>query len=218
MITNSLDNSDIEFYWGEWNSHGKKEGFGIRLSSNGNFYFGTFKNDKMEGLGLYAFADKTNEINLSDIKNEKIIFIARTLFSKENNSSKNSGNSGSSKIEFYKSFTSNNKNKTPFYLSITANNHNHNNSDTISSSNPKSINNNNNNNNNISIEEKLREYYIKNENEENDYFLYIGEFKNDKFQGFGDIYDKNQIYYSGIFTDNKITGDGKFKLRNQKKF
>ena len=47
MITNSLDNSDIEFYWGEWNSHGKKEGFGIRLSSNGNFYFGTFKNGEL---------------------------------------------------------------------------------------------------------------------------------------------------------------------------
>ena len=73
MITNLSDPLDTEFYWGEWNSFGKKEGFGIQLSSNGNFYFGTFKDDKMDGLGLYIFADKEIiEEKVSKKKNFKI--------------------------------------------------------------------------------------------------------------------------------------------------
>ena len=82
MITNLSDPLDTEFYWGEWNSFGKKEGFGIQLSSNGNFYFGTFKDDKMDGLGLYIFADKEIiEEEVSKKKNFKINYYYSKKFS-----------------------------------------------------------------------------------------------------------------------------------------
>ena len=90
MITNLSDNSDIEFYWGEWNSLGKKEGFGIKLSSYGNFYFGTFKDDKMDGLGIYAFADKgENEENISKEINFKKNYFYIKQFSDLEKRSKN---------------------------------------------------------------------------------------------------------------------------------
>jgi hypothetical protein len=216
FIKNFLDYPDLEFYWGEWNSCGKKEGFGIRLTSNGDFYFGTFKNDKMEGLGLYAFVDRTNEINLIDVKNKEMIFKIRSFYSKESNSD-NSFNSALTNLD---SNRSNNSNKSNNYNSNgnstsayngTVNNSNTNSNDNSSFSSGNNI--------NISIEEKLRKYLIKNNNEENDYFLFIGQFKNDKFEGFGDIYDKTQSFYTGNFKENKITGDGKLVLREKiKKF
>jgi hypothetical protein len=98
MITNSLDNSDIEFYWGEWNSYGKKEGFGIRLSSNGNFYFGIFKNDKMEGLGLFAFADKeTYEEKIPINKNSRINYYYSKQYFDLEKRNKNLNNNNKSK-------------------------------------------------------------------------------------------------------------------------
>ena len=75
MITNLANPSDIEFYWGEWNYSGKKEGFGIKIFSNGNFYFGSFKDNKMHGLGLYTYADNSAQINCFGIKErEKLQF------------------------------------------------------------------------------------------------------------------------------------------------
>ena len=80
MITNLSDPLDTEFYWGEWNSFGKKEGFGIQLSSNCNFYFGTFKDDKMDGLGLYIFADKEE---IKEEVSKKQNFKINSYFSKQ---------------------------------------------------------------------------------------------------------------------------------------
>lgn len=41
----------IDFYWGELDHQGNMEGFGSKIFSNGGFYFGTFKKNKMDGLG-----------------------------------------------------------------------------------------------------------------------------------------------------------------------
>ena len=81
MITNFSDYSDLEYYWGDWNSYGKKEGFGISLSLEGNFYFGTFKNDEMHGLGIYAFADKGE--NQENKKISKKRFLGNFFYSKQ---------------------------------------------------------------------------------------------------------------------------------------
>ena len=95
MISNLSDPSNFEFYWGKLNFLGKKEGFGIKIFLNGNFYFGTFKNDKMHGLGIYVFADKgENEENkkisltkfINDFQYSKQFFdYQEKIISKNNN-------------------------------------------------------------------------------------------------------------------------------------
>ena len=73
MFSDSSNPYDMEFYWGGWNTLGKKEGFGIKIFLNGNFYFGTFKDDLMHGLGLYIFADK------GENKENKIISVDKFM-------------------------------------------------------------------------------------------------------------------------------------------
>ena len=62
MISKSSFSFWREFYWGEWNKLGQIENFGIKISTNGNFYIGTFKENKMDGMGIYLFADKSRNI------------------------------------------------------------------------------------------------------------------------------------------------------------
>ena len=168
MITNLSNPSDIEFYWGEWNSAGKKEGFGIKIFSNGNFYFGTFKDNKMHGLGLYAYADKSSQINLFEIKNKENLFKIKSSFSKN-------------------------------YSDLEVNNFEGGAIPTTT------------------IDEELKQCFVKNLTEQNEYFLYIGQFSKNKFEGFGEIYDKIQSNYCGRFKANKLVSDGKFKFRRLKR-
>lgn len=51
----------LDFYWGEWDRYGNQEGFGIKIFSNGAFYFGTFKQNKMDGVGIFLFPDKSDD-------------------------------------------------------------------------------------------------------------------------------------------------------------
>ena len=86
MISNLANPSDFEFYWGQWNSYGKKEGFGMKIFLNGNFYFGTFKDDEMHGLGLYVFADKGENEENKQISKEKFkdnVYYSKQFFDLE---------------------------------------------------------------------------------------------------------------------------------------
>ena len=165
MITNLANPSDLEFYWGEWNYSGKKDGFGIKIFSNGNFYFGTFKNNKMHGLGLYAYADNSARINCFDIKKRENLFLIKSYFSKN-------------------------------FSDLEADSAEEN---TLM---PTS-------------DEKLRELLVETFNEKKDYFLYIGQFSENKFEGFGDVYDKAQNHYWGKFKSNKLNEEGQFKFREK---
>mgnify|MGYP000910921760 CR=1 FL=1 len=62
-ITNKGDSNEMNFYWGEWDLNGNMEGFGIKIFSNGGFYFGTFKKNKMDGIGIYVFPNKGNDFS-----------------------------------------------------------------------------------------------------------------------------------------------------------
>ena len=46
-----------EIFTGEW-LNGKRHGIGILLFPNGDFYEGSFKNDRMDGFGKYTVKNK----------------------------------------------------------------------------------------------------------------------------------------------------------------
>jgi len=150
-INNPLE---IDFYWGNWDPSGNHEGFGIKLFSYGGFYFGTFKKNKMNGVGIYLFPDKSNEIHIPTSQKKEDQFKMKLAYSKNS------------------------------YLNESIND------DSFSF-----------------YEEKN---FIKNKNDEKiNYFLYIGEFEENKLDGFGDLYRKNGDSFSGQFKDDFINDNCK---------
>ena len=163
MVINSPFSFWREYYWGEWNSLGQIEGFGMKIYSNGNFFIGTFKNNKMDGIGAYVFANKIEKI-------EKNFY--------------------SCNEDYIKNIVKYNKDYADLKLYETVDR----------SANYKySL-----------FREKKTFYKLNFEVNNREYFYYQGEFKNDKFHGFGDIYFRNINLFSGKFDNNKITGKGKF--------
>lgn len=179
MLRNLFDPSSIEFYWGEFNSLGKKEGFGINLSSNGNFYFGSYYNNKMDGLGLFAFAKKKAKKDNS----ENFSF----YFSKQ----------------FYDINKRNVENKIK--------------------KNKKSLNDINNKDLNeyefdFDEKESFRIFALDYFKKDVDYFFYIGEFRENKFEGKGCILDnKENSLIFGDFMFNKIIGEKEIVNLNEGK-
>lgn len=174
MITKSTSLYIKQFYYGEWNSLGKKEGFGIKIFSNGNFYFGTFKNDKMHGLGLFIFEDKA--ISNSNFHfcfyNRKNIFNIRTQVSKE-----------FSDLEIRKF-----EEDIGTLFTLPEN-----------------------------IKSLMENYLEKDYKPRNNYFIYVGQFSENLFEGFGEIYDNEMNKYRGGFTKNSINGLGEFEFKKDLK-
>jgi len=51
---------------------------------------------------------------------------------------------------------------------------------------------------------------------DNEFTKYIGEFKNDKFDGHGKLYLECNLYYEGNFSNNNFSGKGIIYYPNQK--
>jgi len=153
-ITNKGDSNEMNFYWGEWDLNGNMEGFGIKIFSNGGFYFGTFKKNKMDGIGIYLFPNKGND------------FSTMKFIEKED--------------------------QFDFQLS-------------------RSI--------NYTFIDK---FYSKNEfikcllNEEKKFYIYIGEFKENNLQGYGQLFQNNKDYYLGEFYANETTVNGYYHFNSMK--
>ena len=95
-LINKIDSkNEMDFYWGEWDLQGNMEGFGRKIFSNGGFYFGTFKKNKMDGIGIYLFSDQGNEISHIKLLGKKDKF--KFLLSRSLN------------YMFYKTFSSKNE-------------------------------------------------------------------------------------------------------------
>jgi hypothetical protein len=173
-IKNLYDPVDVRFYYGEWDSSFNMHGFGIMIFSNGNFYLGTFRNNKMDGLGHFVFA-----INFED--KEKIIgnnftkdlrYKITSLLSKEKFDNEND-NIFSMEL-FYLNYNrneDNNKNKKIYF----------------------------------------EKYFGDNDYE---YYIYVGEFSKNKFQGYGELYFNKKDYYYGLFECNNIRV-GEFNFRDK---
>lgn len=111
-ICNENNPVDKEFYWGSWDPKGKKEGFGIQIFSSSAFYFGTFKANKMHGIGIYLFKNKRKELslNLEDKKSEfKLNFSYSKSFKKfDNNFLQNMNNEENEYFLYIGEFEENN--------------------------------------------------------------------------------------------------------------
>jgi len=152
-IIKKSDSSILDFYWGEWDPKGKMEGFGIKIFSNGGFYFGTFKKNKMDGIGIYFFPERSKDLLLLDLLDKKNQFKFKV--------------SCSINYIFQNTFSS----QKDFITNL----------------------------NNIKI----------------DYYIYIGEFEEDKLQGYGQIYQGNNDRFYGKFNANEITCEGEYCFKNE---
>ena len=166
MISDPSNNKNLEFYWGEWDLSGNMEGFGIKISSNGNFYFGTFKNNKMHGIGIYVFADKREKNLIFSNRHSKKMDFKKNIYQ-----SKHDADNDIDKIRNKSSEKSVNKNKMDFFCE--------------------------------NFEGKEREYYV-----------YIGEFEKNNFEGNGQIYFKNTESFTGSFESNRLTYNGNYRFKN----
>lgn len=183
-IESTLNPKYSSYYYGEWSSSYKMEGFGIKIFSNGNFYMGTFKNNKMDGLGFFVFAnkyknkEKIKERNLTIEESYKIdIFLSKENFDFENNEI-------SSTDLFYLNHFYSKKNKHSKEFEEK-------NSEENSTKNSEGKN----------FEQKNKNY----DNNDNEFYSYIGEFNKEKFQGYGEIYFNKRHYFQGLFESNKIS-------------
>jgi len=60
--------------------------------------------------------------------------------------------------------------------------------------------------------EKKNFFKLNFEVNDREYFFYQGEFKDNKFHGYGDIYFRNKFIFSGILENDLITDDGEFMI------
>jgi len=171
MIKNLYDPLDVRFYYGEWDSSFKMHGFGIMIFPNGNFYLGTFKNNKMDGLGQLIFANnyENKEKILKDEMTKEFKYKINSLLSKEKFD--NDNDTIFSMELFYLNYYRNKKNKKIDYGKNFGDN-------------------------------------------DYEYYIYVGEFNKNKFQGYGEEYFNKKDYYCGLFECNNITV-GEFYFREK---
>ena len=58
------------------------------------------------------------------------------------------------------------------------------------------------------FKERKNFYKLNFEGNNREYFIYKGEFKDDKFHGHGDVHFRNKFHYEGKFVNNNITDQG----------
>lgn len=70
-----------EYYWGNWNLSLEKHGFGIYLNSEGHLYIGNFKENKLNGFGIFIFnSNLENNFISSEKKGVNYIQINQKYF------------------------------------------------------------------------------------------------------------------------------------------
>lgn len=183
-IKNENNIFDMEYYWGDWNKEGKKEGFGIKIFQNGNFYFGTFQDDEMQGIGLLCFADQRTDKYLNFFGDEEL---------RENDCFSSSLNSESlnqkERLKFdafyskqYMDLNSSRKRTQRINYEMNIEEFDY-----------------------ELIDQKQNQIFVRNLKEENlDYFVYLGNFQKGKFFGEGEIYHKTKGRFEGKFVNNKM--------------
>lgn len=117
---NSKDNIR-EYYHGCWNSQREKSGFGILITSLNDFYFGTFRSDKLHGLGIFIKKSEKGFKVVSDKIKNPGDEVEKEFFQKSQAYSLLHSNNNNIDIN------SNDKNNNNFITSIKSHNNNINN-------------------------------------------------------------------------------------------